>query len=126
MEVERQSRLAERRPEPAQPVLEPIDQRLCVEVDSPDLGYRKSGVRAKSCFKPRHLTSAFGRDNQTMYALPGGPLGVEMQDSSMQPPVEQNVLDAELRHVRDNVLTAKVAQQRAARNNSGNDDQFFG
>ena len=50
----------------------------------------------------------------------------EMRDSSKQPPIESYVLEHELHHVRDHVLVEKVSRQRAARNNSGNDDAFFG
>jgi len=127
MELERQDLAAkERRQAPQRKEHANSDQRMCIDFDSPNPSSPGSNLRAKSWFKPRHLTSAFGHDNQMMYCLPGGPLGVEFQDSSTQPPIESSVLEIELRHVRDQVLTRKVAQQRAARNNSGNDDAFFG
>lgn len=105
---------------------EVVDQRLCVEIDSPEPLKRQSGIRAKSWFKPRHLKSAYGHDLEAQFCLPGGPLGTEMRDASKQPPIESHVLEHELHHVRDHVLVEKVSRQRAARNNSGNDDAFFG
>jgi len=106
------------------------DQRVYVEVDGYTLGGRIPPTPvACSYFKPRHLKSGYSQQclkNEAMYCLPGGPMGFELRDSSLQPPVESRCLESDLHHMRDKVLATKVARQRAARNNSGNDSAFFG
>jgi len=126
-EMERQQvvRAQKEAPPAPKPILK-TDERLFIEVDSLNPELRKSGVKARSWFKPRHLTSAYGHDIETMYCVPGGPLGVEMQDAQRQPPIECKILEHELHHMRDHVLREKVAMQRQSRNNSGNDDAFYG
>ena len=103
-----------------------IKFRECFAQVENNAGPNKRGQMTKSWFKPQHLKSAFTNSTETIYCLPGGPLGVEMLDSQYQPPIEQRILEHELHHVRDNVLKSKVALQRQARNNTGNEDAYYG
>ena len=90
------------------------DTRLMIEVESLPTS-PNPGQRTRSFFKPHHLKSAFTNDVSTVYCLPGGPLGVEMVDSQIQPPVEKVILEKELHFMRDKVHRDKVLAQKAAR-----------